>query len=122
MDFSQSTDDVTCSTNRELMPLGVPCGSAVTLEMTGTAGAAMIIFASSACSFGLRAGHERRVIRAGDGQRDCPFGAFGFGEFDGLGNFVRFAGNDELAGTVQVRQHHAGFGADFARRALRPAR
>ena len=33
----------------------------------------------------------------------------------GLRDFVRFAGNDQLAGTIQIRQHHARFGANFTR-------
>ena len=49
-------------------------------------------------------------------QRQRAFRAFGFGQFAGLRNFFRFAGNDELAGAIQIRQHHAGFRADFARR------
>jgi hypothetical protein len=39
MDFSQSTDDVTCSTSRAEISAGAPCACAVTLEITGTPGA-----------------------------------------------------------------------------------
>ena len=52
MDSSQRTDEVTCSTNRALIWSGVVCGCAVTLETTGTVGAEIFAFASSACSFG----------------------------------------------------------------------
>ncbi len=115
MDSSQRTDAQTCSTSRPLVPVGVPCGRALTLEITGMVGAARFIFASSAAQFRLRAGHERRVIRARHRQRQRPFRAFGLGQFARLRDFFRFAGNHQLAGTVQIRQNHAGFRADFAR-------
>ncbi len=75
----------------------------------------MLIFVQFGLQFRLGTRHERRVIRAGDRQRNRALGAFGFGQFDGLGDFVRFAGNHELAGTIQIRQNDAGLGANFAR-------
>ena len=52
MDFSHSTDDVTCSTSRAEISAGVPCACAVTFEITGTTGGEIFIFASSVCNFG----------------------------------------------------------------------
>jgi len=72
--------------------------------------------------FRLRAGHERRVICAGHRQRDGALGAFGFGQFNSLPNFVRLAGNDELAGTIQIRQHHPAFGGILRAWVLHPGR
>jgi HrpA-like RNA helicase len=49
-------------------------------------------------------------------QRNCALGTFGFREFAGFADIIRGAGNDQLAGTIQIREGHAGLGADFARR------
>ena len=51
IEVSHNTDDVTCSTSRELISAGAPCGCAVTFETTGTVGADNFIFPNSACNF-----------------------------------------------------------------------
>ena len=51
IEFSHKTDDVICSTNRALISFGVPWGCAVTFAITGTFGAEIFIFPSSACNF-----------------------------------------------------------------------
>ena len=51
IEFSQSTDDVTCSTSRDEISAALPCGCAVTFEITGTVGEEIFIFASSFCNF-----------------------------------------------------------------------
>ena len=52
MDFSQSTDDVTCSTSWAEISFGESCGCAVTFEITETIAGEIFIFASSLCNFG----------------------------------------------------------------------
>ena len=48
-------------------------------------------------------------------QRNGALRAFGFRELAGFGNLFRLAGDHELAGAIQIREHHAGLGADFTR-------
>ena len=83
--------------------------------MTGTAGGAERHARQFGLELRLGAGHERRMIRAGHRERQGALGAFGFGQLAGRRDLLRRAGNHDLAGAIQVRQHHAGFGADFAR-------
>lgn len=65
------------------------------------------------CEFGLGALHESRVVGAGDGEEHGLFGATGFREFAGLVDAIRFAGDDDLAGAIEVGQFHTGGDADF---------
>ena len=54
------------------------------------------------------------MICARDRQRDRFSGTFCLGQFASFLNFVCFAGNHQLAGTIQIRQHNAGFGENHA--------
>src|ERR1051326_1804202 len=58
------------------------------------------------------------MISAGYRQRHGPPRAFGLCEVAGLDDFVGFARDDELAGTIEIRQDDACLRAAFARRAL----
>jgi hypothetical protein len=63
--------------------------------------------------FGLGALHESRVVGAGDAEEHGLLSATGFREFAGLVDAIGFAGDDDLAGAIEVGQFHAGGDADF---------
>ena len=62
--------------------------------------------------------HERRVIRPGHRQRDRALGPGRLGRLAGGVHFVGITGDDDLPGTVEIGQAHAGLFADCAHRLL----
>ena len=62
--------------------------------------------------------HERRVIRPGHRQRDRALGPGRLGRLAGGVHFVGITGDDDLPGTVEIGQAHAGLFADSAHRLL----
>ena len=53
------------------------------------------------------------MISAGNRQWQGSFGAARSREFAGFGQFVARAGNDDLAGAIQIGQLDSGLGADL---------
>jgi hypothetical protein len=80
----------------------------------GNAGEVERNLGEGGAEFWLGAGHEGRVVGAGDGERESAFGAEGFGEFAGFVDPRLVPRDDELAGAIKVGELNARFGADFA--------